>query len=205
MKYEALVARDFPGYKKVVIEAADDQEALRLAKEKFGSGELLEEGTAFDPQWDQADADRIVSLTRADGVVLLEGWYGSSDSGSGVQLHGPFVESLARELREGAVADIWYDAKQFGDSPAEEQIETTQLSMELAASLLERQNEVLLLMLALLEPACVLGGIGSHEFSRPGGWRERAEKLVVQARHLAQVRRHLARKATTAKEVNHVG
>lgn len=203
MKYEALVARDFPGYKTVAIEAADDQDALRLAKEKFSSGELMDGGAAFDPQWDLPDADRIVSLTRADGVVLLEGWYGSSDGGQ--VIHGPVVESLARELREGAVADIWYDAKDFGDSSVEEQIETTQLSMELAASLLERQNEVLLLMLALLEPACAPGGIGPHEFSRPGGWRERAEKLVVQARHLAQVRQRPDRKAVAGKEVKHVG
>lgn len=204
MKYEALVARDFPGYKTVAIEAADDQEALRLAKERFSSGELLEDGTAFDPQWDLPDADRIVSLTRADGVVLLEGWYGSSDGGNAA-IHGPIVESLARELREGAVADIWYDAKDFGDSSVEEQIETTQLSMELAASLLERQNEVLLLMLALLEPACAPGGIGPHEFSRPGGWRERAEKLVVQARHLAQAKQAADCQTAAGKEVKHVG
>ncbi len=203
MRYEALVARDFPGYKTVAIEAADDQDALRLAKENFSSGELMDGGAAFDPQWDMPDADRIVSLTRADGVVLLEGWYGNSN-GSQV-IHGPVVERLARELREGAVADIWYDAKDFGDSIVEEQIETTQLSMELAASLLERQNEVLLLMLALLEPACTPGGIGPHEFSRPGGWRERAEKLVVQARHLAQVRKQPDRKAVAGKEVKHVG
>lgn len=40
-------------------------------------------------------------------------------------------------------------------------------------------------LLALVEQAAVPGGISEHEFSRPGGWRDRALRLVSQGRSTA--------------------
>lgn len=43
-------------------------------------------------------------------------------------------------------------------------------------------------LLALVEQAAVPGGVGEHDFSRPGGWRERAGRVIArrqQAEHNA--------------------
>ena len=50
-------------------------------------------------------------------------------------------------------------------------------------------------LLALVEQAAVPGGIGEHEFSRPGGWRERAERVIAQRQQAEHIAAELARPA----------
>lgn len=202
MRYEAVIARDFPGYMKVEIDVKDDQDAVRYLKEKFNSGELTEGGPVFDPQWEMGHADRIVSVTRSDGMVILEDWHGESPA-TGEEPESR-VRCVACELRSAAVADIWYDAKDYGDTAAEKRIEAVQAALCEAADFLERQNELLRQMQGLLAIAVVPGGVGPHDFVRPGGWRERATKLLGQASMLTQACQTAGQEAAKEQEVNHV-
>lgn len=56
------------------------------------------------------------------------------------------LRELSKQLREGAAADIWYDAGTFGDKCDENyqtQIETAQQAMTSAADFLDRLAELI--------------------------------------------------------------
>ena len=172
--YEMLVGRDFPGYKIVSFRASSDADAISRAKRVFESVEEPDsEEEAFRVQWSLGCNDRIVQLITPDRKELLEGWSGEEVELENSQPNG-IVAGLAQTLRSGVSSDIWYDATQYGDSEAQRNIEEFQSSIEVAAVFMERQNRALHKLQTLIDLATAPGGIGEHEFIRPGGWRAQA-------------------------------
>ena len=67
------------------------------------------------------------------------------------------TRDIANTLREGAAADIWFDADRFEDAPKVRQIEAAQDAMNDAATALEALPQVIAALRHLLEDAVALG------------------------------------------------
>jgi hypothetical protein len=172
--YEMLVGRDFPGYKRISFWASSDAEAIFRAKRVFDSIEEPDsEEEAFRVQWSLGCNDRIVQLITPDRKALLEGWSGEAVEPENSQQSG-VVTGISQVMRSGLSRDFWYDAAQYGDTEAQRDIEEFQFNIEAAAVLIERQNRAVQKLQALIDLATAPGGIGEHEFNRPGGWRAQA-------------------------------
>lgn len=64
------------------------------------------------------------------------------------------LDEIAQRLEDGAGADIWYDARQHDDDPADEQIQRTQEAMRAAATQLREARAAFEEINATEPPAC---------------------------------------------------
>ncbi len=94
------------------------QSAINSAAQDLGDSELME---ALD------DLSRITRKWQGPHGEFMDGSY-----------HDSFID----DLRTGADADIWYDARQYGDTEKEQLIDQTKTALYTAADLLEAGEEV---------------------------------------------------------------
>ncbi len=99
--------------------------------------DLLKIQAAFNSAaQDSAELDLIEAINELSRVT--QKWQGPH----GIFLDGTYNDNLATELRTGSDADIWYDARHYGDTEKEQLIDRTKSAMYTAAELLEAGEDM---------------------------------------------------------------